>query len=177
MFWLLIALGTVAGLLILVAIIGSFLPMGHVVSRSIRFDRPVEEIWRLVTDYAGQPAWRKELTRVEPVAADASGSTWKEFPRRGTPMTLQTVEAHAPHRLVRKIADKGLPFGGRWVYELSTEASGCVLKITEEGEVYNPIFRFIGHFFINQAGTLEEFLRQLAKHLGQEPRIENPVAQ
>jgi hypothetical protein len=75
---------------------------------------------------------------------------------------------------VRTIADPSLPFGGKWVYDVAPDGSGSTLTITEDGKVYNPIFRFVSRYFMNQAGTIETVMRDLAKHFGEEPRISGP---
>ena len=85
-------------------------------------------------------------------------------------MPLETVEAVAPQRLVRKIGP-GLPFGGTWTYELTPEGGGTQLKITEDGEVYNPIFRVVGKF-MDQTATITGFMTGLAKKFGEAPAIQ-----
>jgi hypothetical protein len=76
---------------------------------------------------------------------------------------------------VRTIADPSLPFGGRWVYELEpTPSGGTRVTVTEEGEVYNPIFRVVSRF-MDQSATIKEYLTDLAGRFGEAPRIEAPV--
>jgi hypothetical protein len=73
--------------------------------------------------------------------------------------------------LVERIADDKLPFGGTWTYEIAPTAEGSTLRITENGFVGNPIFRFMSKFVMGQASTMETYLRSLAKKFGEEPRI------
>src|SRR5206468_1619187 len=111
-----------------------------------------------------QPAWRPELKAVEPVPGAEGSSTWKEVSQRGLALTLQTVESAPPRRLVRKLAaEPRLPFGGTWTYELAPTADGCVLTVTEHGEIYNPIVRLVSLFF-SKAAAVETYLRDLARH-------------
>ena len=70
-------------------------------------------------------------------------------------MTLETIEASPLSRLVLRIADPDLPFGGKWTYELQPSANGSRVTITEDGEVYNPIFRFMSHVFFSQSASIE----------------------
>jgi uncharacterized protein YndB with AHSA1/START domain len=164
MIWVLVAVGVVAGLIVAIVLIGLLLPKGHTASRTATFARPPEVVWDVIADFRAAPTWRKELARVE-VLADANGQpVWKEVPKRGTPLTLQRIECDPPRRLVGKIADPKLPFGGCWVYELKPVPSGCTLTITENGEIYNPVFRFVSQFF-NLAATIELYLKQLGEHL------------
>jgi hypothetical protein len=75
------------------------------------------------------------------------------------------VESEQPLRLVTRIADPNLPFGGTWTYLIAPEAEGCSIEITEHGEVYNPIFRFVSRFIMGHAATIEAYLSALGKRL------------
>jgi hypothetical protein len=79
---------------------------------------------------------------------------------------LYRVEAlEPPSRLVTRIADPALPFGGTWTFELMPKDGGTALTITEDGEVYNPIFRFMSKVFFSQTATMEAYLTSLKKRL------------
>ena len=69
--------------------------------------------------------------------------------------------------LVTRIADRSLPFGGTWTYVLAPDGNGTRLTITEHGEVYNPIFRFVSRFIIGHTGTMEGVLRALGTKHGE----------
>ena len=74
---------------------------------------------------------------------------------------METVEA--PTKIVTRIADKTLPFGGSWTYDLSPDGGGTRLVITENGEVYNPLFRFMSRFVFGHTATIERFLTDLGR--------------
>jgi hypothetical protein len=42
----------------------------------------------------------------------------------------------------------------------------CTLTITEHGEVYNPLFRFVSRFIMGQTATLDAYLKALNANLG-----------
>ena len=71
-----------------------------------------------------------------------------------------------------RIADKGLPFGGTWTLEITSEAGGAALRITEDGEIYNVIFRFMARYVFGYTSTIEGFLRDLGKKVGETVEIE-----
>ena len=167
MHWILIALGSLAALVALVAIAGSLLPKGHSATRRATFQHPAAEVWKAVTDIAGFPSWRGDLKSVERLPDRDGRPVWKEIGRHGT-MTLEQVEAIPPKRFVGRIADKNLPFGGTWTYVLSEEKGATTLAITEDGEVYNPIFRFLARFVFGHAATMEKYLKDLARKFGEE---------
>lgn len=62
-----------------------------------------------------------------------------------------------------RIADKDLPFGGTWTYEVNRLPSGATLKITENGEVYNVLFRFMSRFVFGHHATIETYLKYLGR--------------
>lgn len=165
--WALIVVVGLVALVLVAALIGALLPKGHVATRTARFKAKPETIWRALTAYAEQPAWRSDLKAVERLPDRGGHEVWNEVRKGAGAMPLETIESDPPRRLVRKIADPKLPFGGTWTYELRAEGGGCLLTITENGEVYNPIFRLVSKCF-DMRRTIDEFLGALARKLGEE---------
>jgi hypothetical protein len=81
------------------------------------------------------------------------------------PILFEITEKVPPRRFVTRIADKSLPFGGRWVYEVAPTATGSSLTITEEGEVYNPVFRFVSRYVMGHTATIDSYLQAVQKRL------------
>ena len=78
-----------------------------------------------------------------------------------------------PRALVTRIADPKLPFGGTWTYEISSQADGgSLLRITEDGEIYNPIFRFASRFVLGYSRTQEQYLQALGARFGESVTLE-----
>lgn len=171
--WILIVVGVIAGLIALMAIVGALLPKGHTASRTTVINKPPDVLWQAMTDCAAFPQWRTDVKSVE-VLPDRDGhKVWREDGRNGK-MTLETIEASPPSRLVLRIADPDLPFGGKWTYELQPSPGGSRVTITEDGEVYNPIFRFMSHVFFSQAGSIETYLKALGKKYGEDVQVSSP---
>jgi len=83
------------------------------------------------------------------------------------------LEDTAPTRLVVRIADPKLPFGGTWSYDIAPAAGGgSELRITENGEIRNVIFRFMSRFILGYTATIETYLRDLGAKFGQATEIE-----
>jgi hypothetical protein len=95
-------------------------------------------------------------------AADID-SVWSavEAEVAGSDTKVEIAERDAPRRLVTRIPPGG-PFGGTWTFELT---DGTTLTITEHGEVYNAIFRFLSRFVFGQYGMQEKFLRAVGSRL------------
>ena len=82
-------------------------------------------------------------------------------------VTYRVVESAPPRRLVTRIADQNLPYGGSWTYDLTPDGSGTHLTITEHGEVYNPIFRFVSRFIMGHTSMMDGVLRALGTRHGE----------
>ena len=95
-----------------------------------------------------------------PVRADPP--RWVEHGSNGD-IAFESVERDPPRRLVTRIADRSLPFGGTWTYELTPAGSGTRLRITEHGEVFNPVFRFMSRFVFGHTATIDRFLKDVVR--------------
>ena len=164
-----IVLIAVAVLLLAVALsalIGFCLPKSHVVSRSIALRQRPEVVFTLLSGFTEAASWRPELKRVEILPPLEGKQVFREITSQGA-LTMEVVESRFPHRLVTHIVDRNLPFGGYWIYEVWPAAEGCRLNITERGEIYNPVFRFVARFFLGYTRTIDTYLRNVASKLGE----------
>jgi uncharacterized protein YndB with AHSA1/START domain len=151
-------LGAILVFGLMVVSIGYALPQGHVATVEALVSAPPERVFARISDPATYREWRKDLKNVE--VLNAQPLTWRETTGRDT-ITFEVVERRPPERLVVRIADPDLPFGGTWTYELRPEGTGTTLVITERGEVYNPVFRFVSRFFMSQTATMQKFVDAL----------------
>jgi uncharacterized protein YndB with AHSA1/START domain len=174
----LIAAGVIVGGLVLlvavVAVIGMMLPQNHVAARMVRVRHTPEQVFAIISDVEKVPTWRSEVTRVEILPLDDGRVMFREH---GSDAVTYRVEAsEPPRRRVVRIADANLPYGGTWTYELTPAADSAPLTqitITERGEVYNPIFRFMSRFVFSHHATIDAYLTALGKRLGEPVSPEN----
>jgi hypothetical protein len=136
----LIVAAALAALVLVVAVIGWRLPRDHVAARSATFRARPEVIFA-------------HLASLEIGARDD--------------VPIAIVEQRPPDRLVTRIADPNLPFGGTWTFELTPDGGGTRLTITERGYVSNPIFRVIARVVLGHDATMDAYLRELAARLGE----------
>jgi len=157
--WLGLVVLVLGGLLALIAIIGMTLPVQHTASRSASFKAPPQQVWDIIS---GPPNWRPDVVRYQELPADADHRMWVEYGKGGSKMTYEAVESTPPSRMVTRIADPHLPFGGTWTYEIVPAVDGgSTLTITENGEVYNPIFRFISRYVMGYTASMDRYLEAL----------------
>lgn len=145
--WIVIVLLGLAAIVAIVAAVGSMLPRQHAASRTLATRRSPAEIWALVSD----PAFAKAAT--------------------GQEVPVETVESVAPVRLVSRIADPDLPYGGTWTYAIRADANGATLTITEDGFVSNVVFRFVSRFIIGHHGAIDAYLKGVAKRFSEDPAL------
>ena len=157
-------LGILALVVLLVIAIGYTLPQNHSVSRERTFSANAETLFTQITTPAAYPEWRTGVTRVEILPAVNGLVSFRESGGDGDIVfVMEPVEPG--RRVVSRIADKSLPFGGSWTYELTPAAAGTVLRITEDGEVYNPLFRFISRFVLGHYKSIDQFLDDLERRV------------
>jgi Polyketide cyclase / dehydrase and lipid transport len=155
--WLIYGGLAVVILAAVVVAIGAALPKGHVASRRMTLKASPGEVFALI---AGPSDWRG--LKYERLAENPL--TWRETDSNGA-ITYERVETVAPARIVNRIADPKLPFGGSWTYEIVPNGTGTELTITENGEVYNPLFRFVSRFIMGHTATIEKYQRDLSARL------------
>ena len=163
--WIVAVIGTLALLVAGVYAVGLSLPQNHVAVRTARSAQPPETVWAAITDVASFPAWRSALDSVEQLPPRNGIMVWREISgNEGT--TYEAEESERPSRLVTRITDRGLPFGGSWEIRITPDGTGSRISITENGEVYNPVFRFVSRFVIGHSATIDKYLSDLAVKLG-----------
>ena len=164
--WLLIAGGLLVALILVVVIVGTLLPRDHVATVTARIAGPPDSVWQTITNVAGHPAWRSEVRRVEVLPPTDGMTTWREHSSNGA-ILMVADRAEPPSRVVTRIADEKLPYGGTWDFVIVPSGDGgSVVTITERGSVYNPVFRFASRFILGHTGTMGTYLRSLGRKFG-----------
>ncbi len=160
-----LALGAVLITLVLVVlVVGWGLPVAHRVSRRVVVATTPEQLFATVVAVEQYPVWRSGVTRVDVLVTDSSRFP-KVFREHGSDGAIQfeVVERVPARRFVTRIADPTLPFGGQWTFDVTSADGGAQLEITEDGEVYNPIFRFVSRFVLGHTRTLDQYLGDVVK--------------
>jgi uncharacterized protein YndB with AHSA1/START domain len=171
--WILVAAGILVAAILIVVIVGAFLPKEHTATRAARYHQPPPAVWQAITDYDKFPQWRGSVERVEPLPQANGKSGWVEYVKGAGRIPLEITESVPPSRLVTLIADPNLPFGGTWTYEITAVEGGSLVRVTENGEVRNPIFRFVSRFIFGLHATMDQYLKDLGAKFGETVNLEN----
>lgn len=155
--WIVVALAVIVAV---IAIIGWQLPRKHTAARTMRLTLPPDSLYRLLSDVDRYATWRTDVKTLERLPDREGRPAWVEETSNGRiAMFFERMER--PSLLVARIADPTLPFGGTWTYRITPDDGGSQLSISEDGEIYNPIFRFMARFIFGYTATMDAFIRHL----------------
>jgi len=158
----LLVLGAIVVLILALIVVGYALPVAHVASRDAQVGAPPERVFEALTRVEEFPKWRSDVQSVE-LLARTPRLQWREHGDNG-PIAFEVQRSEPPRQLITRIADTSLPFGGSWTFALQPSGSGTKVTITENGEVYNPLFRLMSRFVFGHTATIDRYLTDLQKH-------------
>lgn len=171
--WLIGVVGIVAVIVGGAALIGATVPRHHRVTREASYQQPPQVVWQAITEYKNFPAWRKTIVKVEPLAPVNGKPAWREVNNHGEGVPYEVVDAIPPSRFITRIADPKLPYGGSWTFEISPNPAGATLRITEDGEIRNVIYRFMIRYMFGYRITLDAYLKALGQKFNENVSIED----
>lgn len=161
--YVLIVAAVLLAIVLIVVGVGYSLPRAHQATNEATLRTSPQSLYKLITDVDRFPEWRSSVERIERAPDSAGKTRFREIGGDGT--ILYEVDTAVPNqRLVTRIADPTLPFGGSWTYELVPRGDSTTLRITENGEVYNPIFRFVSRFVMGHTATIEKYLNDVRRY-------------
>src|SRR5512132_1807029 len=107
----LIGLGVIAAIVAVVVAVGFMLPVKHNASRQALYHQPATKIFTLITNVKEFPSWRSSVKTVEVLPSGAGRARFREIGSDGS-ILYEIDSAVPPTRLITRIADPSLPFGG-----------------------------------------------------------------
>lgn len=145
----------IAAVLVVAAVYltGWLLPAKHSATRTTDIASPPETVFAKIADFEKRPSWRKDLKKV---TVEPGGRFVTEDSLR-----YEIIENIAPRRLVTRIADDTLEFGGTWTIEVAAVPGGSRVTVREDGFVKSPVFRFFSRFVFGHTKTMDDFLKDL----------------
>ena len=128
-------------ILLILLVVGMFLPVGHEASRSAEVNKPPDVVFALLSDIDNYRSW------------------WD-----GADVKSEVVESVPPARIVTKIVGE-TQFGGTWTIEITPIPTGSRVTITERGEIYNVVFRALSKFVFGYTSTMDSCLAAMKAKL------------
>jgi hypothetical protein len=160
----LLILGVIVLLIAAVVLTGYMLPKHHIASRAAIFRATPDQLFALI---ASQQNWRPDVLHAELDNGPNGQRLLRETTRDGNKMTYAITAANPPNSLTRTIIGKNLPFDGSWTYTLTPTPNGTTVRIVEDANIYNPVFRFMSRFILGYTGSMDKYLQALAAATGQ----------
>jgi len=167
--WVLLIVAVLVVVVGLAALIGAMLPLRHHASRKAAYRVSPDALYAVL---AGPPDWRTGIKTFGALPEQDGRKRWWEQDSHGQKVTFELVEDAPPRRMAVRIADKGLPFGGTWTFDIAAANGGSELRVAEDGEIYNVISRFMARFVFGYTGSIETYLKDLGAKFGQAVNIE-----
>lgn len=157
---------TIIILIVIALVVGSRLPQHHVTSRLIRLGGPPSEVYATVRDFEASARWRPGVQSVEMLGTVDGRVRFREHGTNNT-VTYELVEDVPNQRIVTRIVDRDLGYSGSWTYVFTPTGGGTVMRVTENGEVSSPMFRFMSRYVFGHAATIDTYLKSVAGHFGE----------
>lgn len=171
--WLLWTAGALLALAVIALVIGWLRPATHVARTESEYATPPIEVWAALTDFGAWGEWNSEITSMERLEDREGRAVWLAKGGWGDLLTeivrSEPPAEGSPSGTLETFVDGGA-FQGTWVYELSPSGPGTRLRITERGEVSNPVFRAMMIFHDDYA-SMRAFHEALAGRLGEEVSV------
>ncbi|MDJ0839583.1 MAG: SRPBCC family protein [Acidobacteriota bacterium] len=159
--WFLLGFAGIAALLYLV---GLFIPREHKFSESILLPQPPPVVWSRISDIGATPAWRTGLARIEPLPPRGGKPAW--FASGDFGELVYVIEESLPPRKLVSRVEESKDFSGAWTFTLEASGNGTLLTITEEGEIYNPVFRAMLKLVYGYGISIRLYFQDLERVLG-----------
>ena len=163
---MLLGLGIIVGLPLLVIAVGLLLP--ETIHRIGTAKVPVEPevLWTRLMDGEHFPVSSAMARSVTALPDEDGRPAWTEHIGHSK-VTVRTVEADAPRKLVRELSDSVVPMTARWTFSILPDGEGSIVSIENHtvvahGTWHVPFFRVMTRVFGAVRKGMEQYVRSLA---------------
>lgn len=142
--WIVIIVAALVLIVGFIYLLGFLLRIKHQAMVESQLQIPPENLWKILTSPADYKGWRKEIKELKVI----DDRHWSELNAHNDTINYRADWVEQNRKLSTVILNENLPYGGRWEFEITKTDTGSHLRITENGEVYNPIFRFMSKLYL-----------------------------
>lgn len=165
-----------AAVVLAIAIVGIFTPRRHQARVSMRLARAATEVWPTLADFGAWPSWNAVAPKVTALPDLNGHRAFSVCDAHGNAVPYEVLEATEPAsgdpgRLVTRICDERLPFGGAWTWTVTPTASGTDVTIVEDGIIKNVVFRALARTVFGYTTSQKKALASLAAHFSESPAL------
>ncbi len=166
MYWILFVMGFIVALVVALLVGGVVTPRTHRVARAVTLRAAPLELWSTVRDVARYAEWRRDLESAVMVDAEQSQVRWRETSTSGS-IAFGITSDVPPAYFVARILDDDLALTGEWRWDVEACREGARLRITQHGEIGNPVVRFFSAHVTGHTRAIDRYLQQLTARLGE----------
>jgi len=160
--------------------IGTSLPIDHHAACSATYAKPIQYLFAAVADDDTSASWRPGIASAVLISGSGPTAVWRETDTHGGAITYHTIAYAKDYKLTRSVDFvPGMQFGGTWAYIFSPgpmvighePTSVNRVTIVEDGEIYNPFFRFLARYVFGYTQSMETYLADLARLTNDKPEV------
>ena len=152
-------------IVILPLVIGSFLATERTFVKTAQFKSSPQDIWNVIRDIKGQEEWRDDVESIEMINVKKGKEKWTEIPKKGRPISFQVKTYDPPNRFDIAIVESG--FSGYWEGKINEKNGLTDIEFKEVVVISNPYFKTLSYLFLDLNKTMDLYLANLKKKLGE----------
>ncbi len=152
------------GIFVVFYLVGLFVKKDYHVTKTIELPVAQAVVWQKISNWIETPTWRRDLIAIERLPDREGKPVYREKANYG-PVTYVIEELVPPGHMKTRVVDHD-KFTGTWIFELKPQGDGCLLTITSDGQIYNPIFRTMMRFVFGYGSSIKGYFEDLEETLG-----------
>lgn len=151
--------GITIGLLLLIYLVGIFLPKEILIKRQTFIEKPFFIVWSDLTNPYEETNWRKDIDTIIQLDDIDGNTVWKEIYKNGDSLILETT-TNIPNVLIaRSYVNNN--FEGTRIVNIKKSKKGTFVRIVIEGKVPRAIDRLKNIFNNKESERIGIYLHSL----------------
>ena len=168
--WLWILLASPVVLVLLLNIVGRFMPESYSAEGRMAMSISATELWARLHDPETYPMSGRMCKKLELLPAENGRAVWIEH-MSGTTLRIRNDASTEPTRLVRILEDTVVPYTGHAEFEIESAGDGCVVtcrntSTIRSGTWHVPFFRVMIGVFGGAKSGCKDYLTRLSGGTG-----------
>lgn len=157
----------------IVAIWGLLLEPSYQNTYTVTLPVSSDTLWQQLVTPKPRAIWDGQIQSTEQLARtdkdDDEQLRWKDIYPNQTEINYSIKADAKAQTLLRKVDDPSLPIHFSWSILLESSKSGTVVAIEEQGQVNNPIVRYLVYKWVGNDIFAKRFTEQLERFAEQNP--------
>ncbi|MDA1354524.1 MAG: hypothetical protein O3A01_08715 [bacterium] len=162
--WIAIIIGGFILGFIMATIIGRYTPERFSATKSKSFEKPIEEVWRVIRNIEGYSDWKPGVKRVEMLGKNSDDyPRWREVYNDDSSTIFEVTNMYEFEIMEVHIDDDTSPIKGAWIYKFSDHKGNGILQIKQFSIIESPYRRFEAKYIHGHHTIITKLLFALSK--------------